>query len=58
MIQKLDAWIGNSSSSGARLALPNSSMYGIPSYVMSICFLFNKTRSWIRLIGISFGRRR
>lgn len=42
MIKKLDAWIGNSASSGARLTLVNSSLSVIPSYIMSM-FLLNKT---------------
>ena len=41
MLKKLDAWIGNSASSGGRLTLLDSSLSGIPSYYMSM-FLLSK----------------
>ena len=42
MVKKLDAWVAYAASSGARLTLLDSSLDGIPSYLMSM-FLFNKT---------------
>lgn len=57
MIKRLDAWVGGSASSGARLTLVNSSLTGIPSYLMSM-FLFNKIflKNLTNLVDVSFGR--
>lgn len=42
MLKKLDAWIGNTASSGGRLTLVNSNLFRIPSFITSM-FLLNKT---------------
>jgi hypothetical protein len=42
LIKRLDSWVAYAASSGARLTLLNSSLDGIPSFLMSM-FLFNKT---------------
>ena len=41
-IKKLDAWICDSASSGARLTLLDSCLTGIPSYYMSMHLLHKK----------------
>jgi hypothetical protein len=42
LIKKLNAWIYDSASSGARLTFLDSTFSGIPSYYMAM-FLLNKT---------------
>ena len=42
MVKKLDAWVCDSASSGARLTLLDSCLSGIPTYYMSM-YLLNKT---------------
>jgi hypothetical protein len=42
MLKKLDSWIGGSATSGGRLVLLDSSLFGIPYFYMSM-FLMNKT---------------
>jgi hypothetical protein len=37
-INKLDAWVGGSNSSGGRITLVNASLSGLPSYFMSLFF--------------------
>lgn len=41
LLRKIEALIGNSASSGGRMILVNSSLYGIHCYFMSM-FLLNK----------------
>jgi hypothetical protein len=42
MPKKLDSWVGDSATSGGRLVLLDSSLFGIPYFYMSM-FLMNKT---------------
>ena len=42
LVKKLDAWVCEAASSGARLTLLDSCLFGIPTYYMSM-YMLNKT---------------
>jgi hypothetical protein len=50
MIKKRDAWIGNSSFNSTRSVLPDSSLYGVPYFYISL-FMLNKSfvEKWINI---------